>query len=49
MLVAYCYLEKDNEKVLKFYLNNSTYLEITATFFERHPPIGMTLQNFKTN
>ena len=30
---THCYLKKKNEKVLKFYVNNSPYFEINASLF----------------
>ena len=33
MVVIYCYLEQENDKVLKkFYVNNSFYFEIPPSF-----------------
>ena len=33
MTVIYCYLERENYKVLKFLLNNFTYFEISPSLF----------------
>ena len=30
---SYCYLMIDNDKVLNFYMNNSSYFEITTSLF----------------
>ena len=30
-IVIYCYLERENYKVLKFYMNNFSYFEINAS------------------
>ena len=32
-IVVYCCLEKENDKVLKFHVNNSSYLEISPSLF----------------
>ena len=33
LVLIYCYLERDNEKVLKLYINNSSYFEINSSLF----------------
>lgn len=33
MVVIYCYLEKQKYKVKKFHVHNSSYFEISASFF----------------
>ena len=33
MTVIYCYLERENYKVLKFLLNDFTYFEISPSLF----------------
>ena len=33
MLVIYCYVERDSNKILKFHKNNSSYFEISAPLF----------------
>ena len=37
MVVIYCYLRKDNDKVLKFHMNDSSYFKII--FWSKHVPI----------
>ena len=32
-----CYLKRENYKVLKFYLNNSSYFEISTSPFQAPP------------
>ena len=31
MVVICCYLERENNKVLQFYVNDSSYLEVSAS------------------
>ena len=33
MVVIYGYLERDNDKVSKFHMNNSSFFEIDASLF----------------
>ena len=33
LVVGYCYLERNNGKILEFFMSNSSYLEITASLF----------------
>ena len=40
MVVIYSYLEKDNDEVLKFHLNNSSFFETSTTSYKLHPPIN---------
>ena len=38
MVVIYCYLEIENDKIFKFHLNNSSYFEINvSSLFKRYP------------
>ena len=32
VVVIYCYLERENDKAMKFHVNNSSYKYILATF-----------------
>ena len=36
MVAIYCYLKGENDKVLKFHLNNSSYFEISPPFNKCH-------------
>lgn len=38
MAVVYCYLEKENYKVLKFHMNNFSYFETRATLHQAPHP-----------
>ena len=33
MVVNFCYLEKENDKALKFHKNNSSLFEVSASLF----------------
>ena len=35
MVVIYCYFGKENDKVLKLYMNNSSYVEISLALHLR--------------
>ena len=48
MVVIYCYLERENCKILKFHENNSSAFENNPSYsFKRRPPISVALKNFK--
>ena len=49
MVVIYCYLVKQNYKVLRFHVNDSSTLEMSASFFSVPPPSKPHLQVSKLN
>ena len=46
-MVTCCYLERENYKVLKFRVNNSSYPEISASSQWSHSPISAAAQSFE--
>ena len=40
MVVIYGYLERDNDKVLKFHMNNSSFFKQAPLSFKRYTQIG---------
>ena len=36
MVIKYCYLEREDDRVLKFHMNDFSYFEKSASF-KRHP------------
>ena len=40
MVVICWYLEIEKDKIFKFYLNNSSYFEISASSFKHPAPTG---------
>lgn len=43
VLVIYCYLERENQKVLKIRMNNSSFFEVSAPAFKHCPPVSATM------
>ena len=47
MVFIYCYLERDNDDLLKFHWIILPSLKQKAPFLNRHPPASSILQSFE--
>ena len=49
MVVIRWYLERDNNKILKFHMNDFFTLKWTYSSFKRRPSMSATTESFKIN